>query len=552
MKKRRIVSSLMLLVMVGILSGGLISCSGKSKAEAKDSGIPESVIVESENLVVNKSGLPIVDEPLTFEVAADTRKNKNFKELEFFEMLESKTNVLIDWNMSPENGWTEKKSLLFASNMLPDAFYGQGILTDVDIIKYGAEGLLLPLNDLIDEYAPNLKAIFDEKPNYRKQMTAPDGNIYSLPTINELNPSTHDHLFINKKWLDNLGLEIPNTVQEFEAVLQAFKDNDANGNGNPNDEIPFSFRMSSNDPFNRQQGIQSFFGTFGQLDDILHFIVDDNGKVVYTPTTEPYKDAIEWFHSLYSKGLIDREVFTHNANVYVAKIQDPSDIVGMFLGWSRNATAAANKDNYVVMAPLVNINGERIWRRVDAKLLSKGSFAITTKAKNPEALVRWMDQSYEPVTSLEICQGLIGRALEETSDGRFQQMKLPQGMVLDTVIHDYSPGNDGTFALMNPTIERLNLNANLIERRDLDAFYEEFNVPAENMYPNVFFSKDEVEMIAELQTDINSYVLQKYATWIVEGGIEKEWSSFQKKLKDMRVDEYIKLYTKAYERYLQD
>lgn len=542
----------MLLVMVGILSGGLISCSGKSKAEAKDSGIPESVIVESENLVVNKSGLPIVDEPLTFEVAADTRKNKNFKELEFFEMLESKTNVLIDWNMSPENGWTEKKSLLFASNMLPDAFYGQGILTDVDIIKYGAEGLLLPLNDLIDEYAPNLKAIFDEKPNYRKQMTAPDGNIYSLPTINELNPSTHDHLFINKKWLDNLGLEIPNTVQEFEAVLQAFKDNDANGNGNPNDEIPFSFRMSSNDPFNRQQGIQSFFGTFGQLDDILHFIVDDNGKVVYTPTTEPYKDAIEWFHSLYSKGLIDREVFTHNANVYVAKIQDPSDIVGMFLGWSRNATAAANKDNYVVMAPLVNVNGERIWRRVDAKLLSKGSFAITTKAKNPEALVRWMDQSYEPVTSLEICQGLIGRALEETSDGRFQQMKLPQGMVLDTVIHDYSPGNDGTFALMNPTIERLNLNANLIERRDLDAFYEEFNVPAENMYPNVFFSKDEVEMIAELQTDINSYVLQKYATWIVEGGIEKEWSSFQKKLKDMRVDEYIKLYTKAYERYLQD
>ena len=552
MKKRRIVSSLMLLVMVGILSGGLISCSGKSKAEAKDSGIPESVIVESENLVVNKSGLPIVDEPLTFEVAADTRKNKNFKELEFFEMLESKTNVLIDWNMSPENGWTEKKSLLFASNMLPDAFYGQGILTDVDIIKYGAEGLLLPLNDLIDEYAPNLKAIFDEKPNYRKQMTAPDGNIYSLPTINELNPSTHDHLFINKKWLGNLGLEIPNTAQEFEAVLQAFKDNDANGNGNPNDEIPFSFRMSSNDPFNRQQGIQSFFGTFGQLDDILHFIVDDNGKVVYTPTTEPYKNAIEWFHSLYSKGLIDREVFTHNANVYVAKIQDPSDIVGMFLGWSRNATAAANKDNYVVMAPLVNINGERIWRRVDAKLLSKGSFAITTKAKNPEALVRWMDQSYEPVTSLEICQGLIGRALEETSDGRFQQMKLPQGMVLDTVIHDYSPGNDGTFALMNPTIERLNLNANLIERRDLDAFYEEFNVPAENMYPNVFFSKDEVEMIAELQTDINSYVLQKYATWIVEGGIEKEWSSFQKKLKDMRVDEYIKLYTKAYERYLQD
>ncbi len=443
-----------------------------------------------------------------------------------------------------------EEELAFASNILPDAFYGQDILTDIDIIRYGSEGLLIPLNDLIDEYAPNLKAIFDAKPHYRQQITAPDGNIYSLPTINELNPTTHDHLFINKNWLKNLGLEIPNTTEEFEAVLQAFKDYDANGNGDPNDEIPFTFRMNANDPRNRQQGLQSLFGTFGQLDDIQHFIVDDSGKVIYTPTTEPYRDAIRWFSSLYQKGLIDKEVFTHNANVYVAKIQDPGDIVGMWLGWSRSATAAKNKENYVVMAPLINVNGERLWRTVEAKLLSKGSFAITNKAKNPEVLIRWIDQSYEGVTSLEICQGLIGRTLEEIADGRFQHMKLPQGMVLDTMIHDYSPGNDGTFALMEDTIKRLNLNANLVERRELDAFYKPYNVPSSNMYPNLFFTEDEIEKIAELQTDIESYVTQKYASWIVSGGVDREWDAFQKKLKDMRADEYIKYYSDAYQRYL--
>ncbi len=548
MKKQRLASSIMVLAMVVALIS-LVSCGGKS---AKADVTASSKDSKASELVVRTTGLPIVDEPLTYEFAANTRKNKNFKELEFFQRLEESTNVRITWNMSPEDGWTEKKSLLFASNILPDVFYGQDILTDVDIIRYGAEGLLIPLNDLIDTYAPNLKAIFDANPQYKKQITAPDGNIYTLPTINELNPTTHDHLFINKNWLANLGLEIPNTKEEFEAVLQAFKDYDANGNGDPNDEIPFSFRQSANDPYNRQQGVQSMFGIFGQLDDIFHFIVDDNGKVIFTPTTTPYRDAIQWFHSLYKKGLIDKEVFTHNANVYVAKIQDPGDIVGMWLGWSRNATAAANKDNYVVMAPLINVNGERIWRRVDAKLLSKGSFAITNKAKHPEVLVRWMDESYEGVTSLEICQGLLGHALEETADGRFQQMKLPAGMVLDTVIHDYSPGNDGTFALMNPTIERLILNANLQERRELDAFYEPYNVPASNMYPNVFFSEDEVERIAELKTDIDAYVMQKYAAWIVEGGVEREWDAFQKKLKDMKVDEYISYYAKAYERYLKD
>lgn len=513
-------------------------------------GKTESPSEPTSKVIVNKTGLPIVDEPITYELAANTRKNKNFKNLEYFQKLEAKTNVLIDWNMSPEDGWTEKKSLLFASNILPDAFYGQDILTDIDIIRYGSEGLLIPLNDLIDEYAPNLKAIFDAKPHYRQQITAPDGNIYSLPTINELNPTTHDHLFINKNWLKNLGLEIPNTTEEFEAVLQAFKDYDANGNGDPNDEIPFTFRMNANDPRNRQQGLQSLFGTFGQLDDIQHFIVDDSGKVIYTPTTEPYRDAIRWFSSLYQKGLIDKEVFTHNANVYVAKIQDPGDIVGMWLGWSRSATAAKNKENYVVMAPLINVNGERLWRTVEAKLLSKGSFAITNKAKNPEVLIRWIDQSYEGVTSLEICQGLIGRTLEEIADGRFQHMKLPQGMVLDTMIHDYSPGNDGTFALMEDTIKRLNLNANLVERRELDAFYKPYNVPSSNMYPNLFFTEDEIEKIAELQTDIESYVTQKYASWIVSGGVDREWDAFQKKLKDMRVDEYIKYYSDAYQRYL--
>lgn len=497
---------------------------------------------------MNKEGLPIVNQPITYEIAASTQKNKNFKDLEFFQELEKETNVIVDWNMSSDDGWNEKKSLLFASNALPDAFYGQGILTEVDIMKYASQGMLIPLNDLIEEYAPNLKAILDENPQYRRQITAPDGNIYALPTINELNPTTHDKLFINKTWLDNLGLEAPETPEEFEAVLQAFKDEDANGNGDPNDEIPFSFRMSSTDPYNRQQGIQSLFGTFGQLDDIYHFVVND-GEVVYTPATEPYKQAISWFHDLYSKGLIDKEVFTHDFNVYVAKIQDPGKIVGMFLGWSGNATAAANKDDYVAMAPLKNTNGEQIWRTVDAKIISKGSFAITNQAEHPEVLMRWIDESYDMETSLEICQGLLGHALEITPDGRYQQMELPEGTTLDAVIHDFGPGNDGTFAVMQPIIDKLNLNANLTERKELDKFYSQYNVPAEDMYPNVFFTEDEIEEIGVLQTDIDSYVAQKYAGWIVEGGVEEEWDEFQKKLKDMNVDRYIEIYKTAYDRY---
>ena len=542
-----------MLMAVTMAASAMTACVPKATTETTAATeVAGTAVGETQaEFQMNKEGLPIVNEPVTYEIAAQTRKNKNFKDLEYFQKLEEATNVQINWLMTAKDAWAEKKSLLFASNSLPDAFYGQEILTNVDVIKYASQGMLIPLEDMIDEYMPNLKKILDENPQYRKQITAPDGHIYSLPTINELNPTTHDKWFINKTWLDNLGLEVPTTKEELEQVLLAFKNEDANGNGDPNDEIPFTFRYTTSEPYNRQQGLQSVFGTFGQLDDIYHFIVKD-GEVVYTPTTEPYKEAISYFHQLYADGVIDQEVFTHDMSVYCAKIQDPNKIVGMFLGWSRSATATNNKEDYIPLAPLVNSDGKQIWRTVDAKMISKNSFSITSKAQHPEVLMRWMDQSYDLEKSLEICQGLIGHALEVTPDGRYQQMKLEDGMVLDTVIHDFGPGNDGTFAVMQEIIDKLNLNANLQERKELDEFYAPYNVPAEDMYPNVFFDESEIEQIGILQTDIDSYVMQKYAEWIVNGGIDDEWDGFQQKLKDMDVDSYIKIYTDAYERYMAE
>ena len=100
--------------------------------------------------------------------------------------------------------------------------------------------------------------------------------------------------------------------------------------------------------------------------------------------------------------------------------------------------------------------------------------------------------------------------------------------------------------------ERLTYLRNLQERKELDEFYAPYNVPAEDMYPNVFFDESEIEQIGILQTDIDSYVMQKYAEWIVNGGIDAEWDGFQQKLKDMDVDSYIKIYTDAYERYMAE
>ncbi|MEG2923382.1 MAG: hypothetical protein RR848_02820 [Oscillospiraceae bacterium] len=163
--------------------------------------------------------------------------------------------------------------------------------------------------------------------------------------------------------------------------------------------------------------------------------------------------------------------------------------------------------------------------------------------------MRWIDTHYNPETALQIDQGLIGKTLVKTDDGRYDYLPLPEGKTFAEQIHDYSPGNNGVGAVTMEIASKLNLNANLKERAKLDEFFAPYNVPDEEVFPSVYFTGEEVEKISALETDIKAYVDQCYANWIVNGGIEKEWDGYLKKLNDMKVDEYIKIYSDAYERY---
>lgn len=538
MKKKMVAVCLGVTICASLFAG----CVPKAESSGFDE--VETGVVAAENF--NKTGLPILNEPQGVTITAITKKNKNFKELQFFQDIEASTNVMVNWSMNGREGWEEKKSLIFAGNDLPDAFYGYQILTDIEIVKYGSQGMLIPLNDLIDQYAPNFLAVLKANPSYRAQITAPDGNIYALPSISHLSPTTHSKFFINKTWLDKLGLPVPDTLEAFETTLQAFKDQDMNGNGSNTDEIPFTFRAKDLN----QQNLAPLFGSFGQLDDYTHFVVGDDGNVVYTAITEPYKEGINYFHELYSKGLLDQEGFTQDSTVYVAKIQDPSKIVGGFLGWSGNSTAGPNKDDYIAIAPLKGADGKQIWKPVDSKIASKGAFAITKKAENPEVLMRWIDESYEPEKSLQREQGLLGVTLEKTAEGNYRYLPLPEGRMLDEQIHDYSPGNDGVGALTKEMVDKLELNTNLQERVDLDAFYQQYHVPFSNVFPNVMFSTEEVERLAELKTDIEAYVEKNYGRWISKGGIDDEWGAYIKQLEGMKLDEYLRIYQTAYDRYM--
>ena len=240
---------------------------------------------------------PLSAEGDTFKLIIRIRPlHSDANDMELFKRLEEKTNIHIEWDQIQQAEYDEKKNLILSANTdLPEGFFGKFSLSAADLVNYGSQGVLLPLNDLIEENAPNLKALFERRPDIRKMCTAPDGNIYSTPYINEGEDGTiAANIMINMTWLERLGLEKPVTLEDFEKVLTAFKEQDANGNGDPNDEIPMTFKFNGS-----LRDIGGFFGAFGypdtMTDDGSHIVID-NGTLVYVPATENYKEGCKYLY----------------------------------------------------------------------------------------------------------------------------------------------------------------------------------------------------------------------------------------------------------------
>ena len=153
--------------------------------------------------------------------------------------LAKEADIDIEWQIYYSNDFGEQKALLFASDDLPDAFFGSCGLGDSDIVQNKEK--LLELTDLINEETmPNLMKIFEEDPTMRMACTDRNEQIYSLPKKIPFRPKLNSQNYINKEWLDNLNLEMPTNYDELKEVLIAFKEQDADGDGDPNNEIPIS------------------------------------------------------------------------------------------------------------------------------------------------------------------------------------------------------------------------------------------------------------------------------------------------------------------------
>lgn len=494
---------------------------------------------------------PLVSEPVTLNIVAQKAGplTPDFDQMVLFDWAEAQTNVHIDWTNIAGADYQERKNLLLASGDLPDAFWNTGF-SDADIVTYGENGTLIPLEDLIAQYAPNVTAAFERYPALKAAVTAPDGHIYTLPSMIQLGEGSGIGAVrffhaINQTWLDNLGLSMPTTLDELHDVLLAFKTQDPNGNGQA-DEIPFSFMFDW-----WCADIGDLFGAFGMPDTIAdyeHVIVRD-GKVIYTAVQPEYRDAIAYFHSWVEEGLIDSESFTQDVQTYLAKGKagDVSQL-GSYIWWEIEEVVGPDRaDQYALVPPLAGPTGITGVGHANGSGIGRAAFAITSANQMPDLTMKWIDLFYDPYVSAQVTWGPVGTIYTQDENGQLVNLPLPEGVSMGEFRQTVAP--EGIGIVFNEDFGRVvDMEPRAKQRiADLNAVYLPYAEP--EWYPTVFFTPEELDQLNLIEFDIKEFVNLKRAQWLSSGGIEGEWDGYIAQLDAMGLNELVSIYQAALDRY---
>ena len=314
--KKRMKNKMVSIFLVGAMALSACAC-GSTSPQQEDTAVKESAGNAVESEAVQTTGAeetsgeyvpsyPICEETITITAQGQsTGHTDEWSSTIQFEEYEKRLGIKIETeNVYDSETWASKRSLLFASDELPDLLLNSQ-LTVSEVQAYGKDGYFLDLSQYLD-VMPNFKAYMEEYPEWADAMTNENGEIFAILGLNTRSAyALYGIQLINNQWLENLNLEKPETLDELYTVLKAFKDEDANLNGDPDDEIPLLVRSGSS----ILQTILWGHGIYARKN-YFNIQADDNGKVFLADTTDNYREFLKYINKLYTEGLINQDMFT--------------------------------------------------------------------------------------------------------------------------------------------------------------------------------------------------------------------------------------------------
>lgn len=557
MKSKKITAILMAAAMMtGMLSGLAVSAD---ETETETAAAEETA---------TSANFPLTEEKKEFSIMIPGSATKNAETCYNNQAYEEMTNVHINWIVVPSESWADKVSVTMASGDLPDVIAGMDTynMTATQEAQYAGQGYLTPLNDLIEENMPNFSALMANDPQIEKLISQNDGTIYSMPGINECYHCNYSQkMYINKTWLDNLGLEMPTTIDEYYEVLKAFKEQDANGNGDPDDEIPLI--TAANGWHVQLDGF--LMNAFTYCDADTHLAVED-GKLINTATTEEYRKGLEFLHKLYDEGLLSQESFTNDTdtNTKINVSNEDYALFGSFPAAYQMYTGDTELyKEYEILPPLA---GDGVEPQTPNYSLTRdvirGNFVITSAAEDPALILHWLDYFYSEEGEM-FRTGREGIEWEKAEEGQTGFNGEPAKYVSLSTPEDDEYYQNVDFSESIPALiskehresaatsqdfrgEGVN-NWNEVQLFQGTQNYEAVARSAEESLPPLTVPAEKADDYARMKTELEDYMDECMVQFIVGGmDLENDWDGYLDQLNAIGMEEYMTINNEAYQDYL--
>lgn len=536
-------------ISIAALTLCLLLCLGACGSNGSSITVTKSL--EGREVLVGDKlpDFPLVSEPAELSVMVCSFPNINSEDVFVWQKYEEMSGVKINWIDVTKEQRSEAVNTALTNRQSLDLILRCKI-SATRLTKYGQYGLILDLaaDDLLKNNAPNCWAYLQSHPETLASITDPDGAIYALPQVNagaELRVSRK--LFINKQWLSRVNMDIPRTTEELYRLLTAFKEQDANGNGDPSDEIPFC-------PIDWLSVEETFYGAFGLGNRGVHNMVvdaDENGRARLIAASDGYRAFLDYMNKLYSEKLLDPRVFNITDELWSDAAK--KDQIGMFASTNLASLPADKLDNWVAVEDaLIGSSGDSLWAGVRGDFHSTGAALIPATCKNPELVLRWLDYFWSDEGTLFYHMGIEGETFVANSDGSFdydprlyEQMKT-ENKSFDEVIAQYSPYPGGG----NPTVEIAPYFMGG-EMADVPAQAARslFEYAADEFWPSFTFTAEENEELNLVRTDIAKYIDSMLREFVSGSRDLSDWDSYLAQLDSMNASRMLEIYQAAIDRY---
>jgi len=521
---------------------------------------PAATQAESSEVIVAPGGeFPIVNQKITLTVLIMPESEiTDYNNNEFTKWIEEKTNIHLEVTTAPQDQTEadQKLNAIFASGDLPDLIIGWGNMTLDRQLALAEQGLIIPINEYIDQYGVETQRVFEEMPSAKNAVSQVDGKIYSVPDVNECYHCTHaQKMWVYQPWLDKLGLDVPETTDEFEQMLIAFQTQDPNGNGKA-DEIPLSGNISWHgsladymmNPFVYYQTVSNPSG---------YYIENDVIKAPFVE--EGWKEGLKYLNKLYAQGLIDPQAFTNTEEQMKALGENPDEVIlgampsgheGIFV----EIYGESNRwEEYTPIPPLEGPTGIR-QNPTTTNVTGAGRFLITKANKYPEASFRIEDllMSWEGTT--REYYGIPGVDWDYVKEGE-NFTSIGGGPVKYRELVYHSTPHSQSWGQSAPEYRPSSYRESQADTPDapyegmLFRWSKENYAPydVDKTIPPLVITPDLAIQMGDLSTTITSIVNESFAAFVNgQQDIDTGWDAYIQSLNDAGLNDLIKLYQDAY------